>query len=130
MKCLCQLLMRLIFCTLLFVLFFTACQKELATEAALRIHNTSNITYDSVLVNAPGGKQVYHTIAAGGYSGYKPFLFLYNYAYIEVYFNNQVLKLQPLDYVGEEKLKPGKYRYELKVITGQQSSLVLECKKD
>jgi hypothetical protein len=96
----------------------------------LRIHNISNIQYDSVLVNAPGGKQVYGPVSPGSFSGYKPFLFLYNYAYIEVHFNNQVVKLQPLDYVGEEKLKPGKYRYELKLITGQQNSLVLECKRD
>lgn len=122
--------MRLIFFILLLCLFSVACKKELATETELRIHNISNIQYDSVLVNAPGGKQVYGPVSPGSFSGYKPFLFLYNYAYIEVHFNNQVVKLQPLDYVGEEKLKPGKYRYELKLITGQQNSLVLECKRD
>ncbi len=122
--------MRLTFFILLLCFFSVACKKELATETELRIHNISNIQYDSVLVNAPGGKQVYGPVSPGSFSGYKPFLFLYNYAYIEVHFNNQVVKLQPLDYVGEEKLKPGKYRYELKLITGQQNSLVLECKRD
>lgn len=122
--------MRLTFFILLLCLFSVACKKELATETELRIHNISNVQYDSVLVNAPGGKQVYGPVSPGSFSGYKPFLFLYNYAYIEVHFNNQVVKLQPLDYVGEEKLKPGKYRYELKLITGQQNSLVLECKRD
>ena len=73
---------------------------------------------------------MYGPVSPGSFSDYKPFLFLYNYAYIEVHFNNQVVKLQPLDYVGEEKLKPGKYRYELKLIIGQQNSLVLECKRD
>lgn len=122
--------MRLTFFILLLCFFSVACKKELATETELRIHNISNIQYDSVLVNAPGGKQVYGPVSPGSFSDYKPFLFLYNYAYIEVHFNNQVVKLQPLDYVGEEKLKPGKYRYELKLIIGQQNSLVLECKRD
>ena len=111
----------------------SACSKKFDenSSSSLRIYNTNNLyTYDSVIVNSPGGNQVYYNIAPGNYSGYKPFSFLYNYAYIEVHFNNQVVKLQPFDYVGEEKLKPGKYRYELGIIAAQQNSITLECKKD
>lgn len=38
-----------------------------------------------------------------------------------------MLKLQPYDYVGEEKLNSGKYSYKL-AIAGNQ--LALECKRD
>jgi hypothetical protein len=125
-----QLCMRLLISIFIFPLFFSSCTKQLEVETQLRINNISNVLFDSVVVNAPGGNQVYYNIPPGSYSGYKPFLFLYNYAYIEVHFNNQVVKLQPLDYVGEEKLKPGKYRYELGVVAAQQYALTLECKKD
>ena len=120
---------------ILLVLFSTlasACSKQYDENSTsnLRIYNISNSTYDSVIVNAPGGKQVYYNIPPLNYSTYKSFSFLYNYAYIEVHFNNQVVKLQPFDYVGEEKLKPGKYRYELGIVAAQQNSLTLESKKD
>lgn len=121
---------------ILLVLFSTlasACSKKFDENnpSNLRIYNLSNsYTYDSVIVNAPGGKQVYYNIPPLSLSEYKSFTFLYNYSYIEVHFNNQVVKLQPFDYVGEEKLKPGKYRYELGIVAAQQNSLTLECKKD
>ena len=127
---LCQFCMRLIISIFIFIVLISACTKEQDLETQLRIHNINKVHFDSVIVNAPGGKQVYYNIPPLNYSEYKSFIFLYNYAYIEVHFSNRVLKLQPFDYLGEEKLKPGKYRYELKVITGQQSFLIMECKKD
>lgn len=120
------------------ILFFltlfalTGCGKTFLSnrETELRINNGSNSLFDSVIVNSPGGKQVYYNVASGTSSGYKTFSFLYSYAYIEVHFNNQMLKLQPIDYVGEEKLKAGKYSYKIGIVSSNQSYLSLECKKD
>ncbi len=122
--------MRPIISIFILLMLFSACTKERDAVTQLRIYNISSITFDSVIVNSPGGKQIYYNIPPLNYSGYKPFNFLYNYAYIEVHFNNQMVKLQPFDYVGEEKIKPGKYRYELGIVAAQQNSLTLECKKD
>nr|WP_294904394.1 hypothetical protein [uncultured Lacibacter sp.] len=126
--------MRHILLLVVIVLAVTACTKQNGTEGngktLLRINNKSALFYDSVIVNSPGGKQVYYNVAANSYSGYKPFNFLYHYAYIEVHFNNQLTKLQPIDYVGEEKLNPGKYSYELMVLLSSQPSVSLVSRKD
>ncbi|MEJ8819793.1 hypothetical protein [Lacibacter sp. H407] len=122
--------MRPIIFIFIVLILFSACTKQLDADTQLRVYNINNIHFDSVIVNAPGGKQVYYNIPPLSLSEYKSFTFLYNYSYIEVHFNNQVVKLQPFDYVGEEKLKPGKYRYELGIVAAQQNSLTLECKKD
>jgi hypothetical protein len=129
---LCQQCMRNIIFLLTVAAVFTACTKAFVTnnEVQLRIHNNSNNLFDSAVVNSPGGKQVYYNVVASSLSGYKNFSFLYNYAYIEVHFNNQILKLQPIDYVGEEKLKAGKYSYKIGIVAGSPGSLSLECKKD
>ena len=127
----CQQNMRPILLVILIAFCVTACQKQNDRQSTtLRIYNNSGLFYDSVIVNSPGGKQVYYNVAANSYSGYKPFNFLYHYAYIEVHFNNQLTKLQPIDYVGEEKLKPGKYSYELMVLLSSQPSVSLVSKKD
>lgn len=118
--------MRLTIISILLCLL-TGCIKLLPENAQLRIFNNSTILFDYVLVNSPGGKHMYHQITPGSSSDYKKYRFIYNYAYLEVYYNNQMLKLQPIDYVGEEKLKSGNYSYRITVNAG---SLSLECVKD
>lgn len=103
------------------------CKKLLPEKTQLRILNNSSIVFDSVFVNSPGGKLLYYQIAPGSSSDYKKFNFLYNYAYLEVYFNNQMLKLQPIDHVGEEKLRSGNYSYRININAG---TLSLQCVKD
>lgn len=129
---LCQQCMRNIIFVLTVAAVFIACTKAFvtSTDVQLRVYNTSSNLFDSVVVNSPGGKQVYYNVQASSLSDYKNFSFLYNYAYIEVHFNNQMLKLQPIDYVGEEKLKTGKYSYMIGIVAGNPVSLSLECKKD
>ncbi|RXK58059.1 hypothetical protein ESA94_18775 [Lacibacter luteus] len=121
------------FFTLLFPVMvgFLSCTKQSSSQSGnLRIYNNSTFQYDSVIVNSPGGKQVYYNVAAGSYSGYKKFEFLYRYAYIEVHYNNQVSRLQPFDYVGEEKFVTGKYSYLIGIATATPATLTLECKRD
>lgn len=124
--------MRPFIYSIITILIFTACNKAIlqSKETELRISNGSTSSFDSVIVKSPGGKQVYYNIAAGSSSGYRIFSFLYNYAYMEVHFNNQLLKLQPFDYVGEEKLNAGRYTYKIGIVPGSQPYLSLECKKD
>lgn len=120
--------MRTLLLTFLTLFTLMACEKPFPfSNTGLRITNTSTYTFDSVLVNSPGGKHMYHQITPGSSSDYKKYRFIYNYAYLEVYYNNQMLKLQPIDYVGEEKLKSGNYSYRITVNAG---SLSLECVKD
>lgn len=120
--------MRTLLLTLLTLFTLLACEKPFPfSNTGLRITNGSIYTFDSVLVNSPGGKHQYNQIAPGSSSDYKKFRFIYNYAYLEVYFNNQMLKLQPDDYVGEEKLRSSNYSYR---ITFNAGSLSLQCIKD
>lgn len=111
----------------MFICLLIGCKKLLPEKTQLRIFNNSTVVFDSVLVNSPGGKHIYHQITPGSSSEYKEYKFLYNYAYLEVYYNNQLLKLQPIDYVGEEKLRSGNYSYRITINAG---SLSLQCVKD
>lgn len=107
-----------------------ACSKSAEEGTRMRIYNSSNVVFDSVIVKSPGGDKLYLGIQPNSFSSYQPFEFLFSYAYIEVHFNNQFVKLQPIDYVGEQALKPGAYTYSLDVVTNQPAYLILECKKD
>lgn len=111
----------------MFICLLIGCKKLSPEKTQLRIFNNSSVAFDSVFVNSPGGKQLYTQITPGSFSEYKKYRFIYNYAYLEVYFNNQVLKLQPDDYVGEEKLRSGNYSYRITVNAGYLS---LQCVKD
>lgn len=127
----CQKCMRNIIIILIVAAVFTACAKAFVTnnEVQLRIYNSSSNLFDTVVVNSPGGKKIYYNVTANSSSSYKTFDFHYKYAYIEVHFNNQLLKIQPIDYVGEEKLKARHYSYKIGIVAGNPGLISLECNR-
>lgn len=97
---------------LFLILILTSCNTK---EVQLRVRNSSSFNYDSVKVNTGGGENTYGTIPAGNVSDYKTFDYAYSYAYIFLKIDTTSYILQPIDYVGEIKLKTGKYTYEVSV---------------
>ena len=100
------------FCLLLFVF---ACEEAGYGPVEIRVLNTSSVTFDKVRINTSGGEQTYLDIEPNNYSSYQSFDFAYRYAYVHVQAGEEEYVLQPIDYVGEEKVKAGKYTYEINV---------------
>lgn len=112
----------------LFSLFLTSCSLDHTVQ--LRIKNTSAFIYDSVYVNTSGGENTFGDIAPGAVSEYKAFDYAYNYAYITLKIDTSEYKMQPIDYVGERKLKSGKYTYEVSVYDTVYHQLVVNVVED
>ncbi|WP_298506350.1 hypothetical protein [uncultured Maribacter sp.] len=81
------------------------------TKVNLRIKNTSEVTYQEVIVVSDTTK--YTNISSGSYSDYLEYDQLYSYAYINIISDGETYVLQPVDFVGESLLAPGFYTYEL-----------------
>lgn len=124
-----------------FALVLAACKKEdvqpapesASYEVDIRIENQSGSTFESVFVNTSGGAYNYGNILPGDTTNYYHFDFAYNYAYIELIANNDTLIIQPIDFVGEEKLSEGLYTYRLNLIDmglNNDSVLVMNTVKD
>jgi hypothetical protein len=97
-------------------------------DVNVRVANNSSFAFDRVRVVFPGDEVDYGTVAANGVSDYAPVETAYRYAYIEVEIGGEVLKIQPIDYVGEEALDPGHYTYRLNVTI--EGHLTLEFRED
>lgn len=83
---------------------------------ALRIFNESNFVIESLEVQpGGGGLQVYSVIEPGSTSDYKPFDFLYSYAYLKAVIGEDTLILQPIDYVGAQTYDNGAFTYVIGV---------------
>lgn len=116
----------------LFLLLGCQKEKENSNEGVLiRIENSSKYTYQDIKV-AIAEEKLYETLAPGASSAYQSFSKAYRYAYIELKINNKRYGLQPVDYVGEEELKDGKYTYQLNVedTSSLSRQLNLTFKKD
>jgi hypothetical protein len=106
------------------ILVFYSCNKDqvqLASEAEsyevdIRIENESGSDFESVYINTSGGSFNYGDILSGDTTNYVHFDFAYNYAYVELLVNGDTLIIQPIDYVGEEKLSEGLYTYQLDLL--------------
>ena len=68
-------------------------------------------------VNTSGGERLYPPLLPGQRSDYQTFQHAYRYAYIRTVVEGEVLVLQPIDYLGEQRLEPGQYTYALDVLT-------------
>lgn len=108
-------------------LLLTSC---ITKEVQLRVRNTSPYTYDSVLVNTTGGENTYGTITPGAVSDYKTFDFAYSYTQITLSIYSVPYSLIPIDYVGEQKLKGGKYTYEVSVYDTSSHQLLINLVED
>lgn len=85
------------------------------TEIEIRIKNVSNVEFLNVLVTGGGETHDYGDVAQGISTDYKAHAFAYAYAGITLSANGEEYRLQPIDFVGEETLAPGKYTYELDI---------------
>lgn len=114
---------------------FLSCEKEKETQLGegiqIRIENTSSYTYKDVLVKLSEDRH-YGTLAPGEKSAYQTFTTAYRYAYVELKIGDKTYVLQPIDYVGEEELKEGKYTYQISADNGsdQYGRLGLTFKED
>lgn len=92
----------------------------------VRISNTSETDFDRVVVVFPEQGQVdYGAVRKGGLSQFRTTKKAYRYAGIRVKIGQRELTLNPIDYVGEKPLEPGRYTYVLG-LNGEQLTLSLE----
>lgn len=81
----------------------------------LRVQNASTTDFSSVLVDT-GGSANYGAVSAGHYSEYRSMEIAYRYGYVKAEVDDSEFVLQPIDYVGEVPLTPGKYTYRLTIV--------------
>jgi len=107
---------------LVLVLIFGCTDRDDNISAVnLRIKNTSELNFNTVRVGAED--KVHQNVAAGDFSDYLEYEEAYRYAYIEIETDSATYVLQPIDFVGEEKLDIGFYTYELTPIEGGEVDL-------
>ena len=100
----------------------------LSGEVNVRVANNSSFAFQRVEIVFPEDQVDYGTVEAHGISEYAPVKTAYRYAYIEVQIGGEVLRIQPIDYVGETPLGPGFYTYQLNVTV--EGHLTLEFRED
>ncbi len=82
-------------------------------DVQIRIKNVSQFDYTNIIVNTSGGENHYGGLSSQQTSDYGAFEFAYRYAFVELQIDAETFTIQPIDYVGETKLNPGAYTYEI-----------------
>ena len=86
----------------------------------IRVRNASETDFQSVIVVCPRQNAVdYGAVARGMESVFRQVQTAYRYAEVRVKANGQNLSIVPIDYVGEQLLKPGRYTYVLNIQDGR-----------
>jgi len=104
---------------------------EKSGEVDIRVENASTHVLADIEVGFPEGRKGYGTLAPGQRSQYRTIKGAYRYAYIEAMVAGSKMVLQPIDYVGESFLAPGRYTYIVSVPQpGVAYGLSLTLRKD
>lgn len=86
----------------------------------IRVVNNSPFAFDEVEVNFSSQNESYGSLSVGGATGYRSVRLAYRYAYVRVRSGNKTVVQQPIDYVGETPLAPGRYSYVIELTTLDQ----------
>ena len=81
----------------------------------VRVENASEVSYDEATLYTFDGPLTYSDLAPGASSPYVSVSTAYRIATTQVVLGADTLRLQVIDYVGEEPLPAGRYTYVLTV---------------
>ncbi len=124
-----NLTLVLILCTS--ILFGCKKDNQPAESIQIRIQNNSLYRFTDLLVVAPDGENNYGTVDPNKKSNYKEFQKAYRYSFISLKINNEELRIQPFDYLGEVELEKGRHTYILSVeVVNNNKRLNLTYRKD
>ena len=84
---------------------------EMGTDVQLRLENASDQRFDRITVHTPDGPKVFVDLEAGSRTAYVFLTMSYRYATTEVVIGRDTLRLQAIDFVGEEPLPTGSYTF-------------------
>ena len=99
----------------------------------IRMRNDAAVDFDRVQANFPFGPKIdYGPLRTDGTSEYEPVGRAYRYAFIRMQLaDGRELTYQPIDYVGETLLKPGRYTYVLTIDgSGSDAGIDLRLETD
>ena len=120
---------RSLFVLMAVALAVAGCRSTTApSDVEVRVRNASTFDFESVVVQFPTSREDYGAVAAGNASGYREVETAYRIATVEVIVEGELLRLQVIDYVGEQRLPPGRYTYRL--LADVEGNLGLELVRD
>ena len=89
------------------------CDASSPAAVEVRVVNATGADFDDVAVGFDDPPVSYGPVADGAASAYRAFGVAYSYGYVRAETEAGELVLQPIDFVGEAPLAPGRYTFRL-----------------
>ena len=96
----------------------------------VRVRNGSSLTFDEGVLYVHMDSILFTSLEPGLETPYQEVERAYRIATTQVVTGSDTARLQVIDYVGEEPLRPGRYTFVLSFFEGSPTSLVQELEKD
>lgn len=93
------------------------------SKTNIQLHNVSQFDFQNVEVNTWNDPVFFSELKSGAKSEFREFEIAYRYAYVRLFINGNEFIIQPIDYVGETPLGPGRFTYVLDVVDFENRAL-------
>ena|SRR5688500_542915 len=87
-------------------------------ETFIRLQNTSAYEMHDVTFSSGHPAHTFESIPPGAATEYYEVPQSYSYGFLEVHVDGQRYVMQPIDYVGEEHIRPGRYTFRISFNAG------------
>jgi len=95
-------------------------------QVAVRVRNASTVPFDETTLYLMDGPRELGRISSGGTSAYVVTDTAYRFMTTQAIVGSDTLRLQVIDYVGEQPLSPGRYTYVLSIYEDEQGTRRLD----
>ncbi|MDP5140078.1 MAG: hypothetical protein NWP83_06355 [Spirosomaceae bacterium] len=99
-------------------------------DLLIRIENATSTEMQNVYVNTAGGEGSYGDVPKNEKSHYINYKSAYRYAFVRFVSRNDTVRVQPIDYVGEQQLTSGSYTYKITMTNKNSDFANIELTKD
>jgi hypothetical protein len=96
----------------------------------VRVENGSTLTFDDGILYVGGDSILFPDLKPGEATPYKEVERAYRIATVRVVSGTDTTGLQPIDFVGEKRLRPGRYTYVLSFFEGNPRDLIMGLRRD
>jgi hypothetical protein len=96
----------------------------------VRVRNETTVTFEEGILYLPGDSILFPGLAPGQATPYKEVEMAYRVATTQVVSGADTARLQVIDYVGDNRLRPGRYTFVLSFFEDRPTALVQGLEKD
>lgn len=113
-----NIIFKILFACSILCIACNSTEDPIVAELEIRVRNVSSFDYTDIFLSTSEDHD-YGDLTSGAESSYQGHEKAFRYCFVQLFIEQDSFIIQPIDFVGETELEPGKYTYEIDALDSQ-----------